>query len=268
MTTERRSATYTHGHAEPVLRSHRWRTAENSAAYLLGALEPGMTILDVGSGPGTITADLAARVAPGSVLGIDPAAEAVQAAVRDHRAENLTFRVEDVHELDPAEGRFDVVHAHQVLQHVADPVATLVAMGALCRPGGVVAARDADYAAMTWWPQLPGLDDWLEIYRTVARASGGEPDAGRRLKHWAREAGFEHVTATASTWCFTEPEDREWWGRTWAERITASRLATRAVELGVATADDLERCAAAWREWVDAPDGWFVVVHGEVLATA
>ncbi len=63
--------TYTHGHAEPVLQSHRWRTAENSAAYLLPALRPGMDLLDVGCGPGTITVDLAARVAPGRVVGLD-----------------------------------------------------------------------------------------------------------------------------------------------------------------------------------------------------
>jgi 2-polyprenyl-3-methyl-5-hydroxy-6-metoxy-1,4-benzoquinol methylase len=50
---------YTHGHHESVLRSHSWRTAENSAAYLLGQLSPGMSLLDVGCGPGTITADLA-----------------------------------------------------------------------------------------------------------------------------------------------------------------------------------------------------------------
>jgi len=265
---ERPTATYTHGHAEPVLRSHRWRTVENSAAYLLEELRPGASVLDVGSGPGTITADLAARVAPGRVLGIDPAADVVEAATRDHVADNLSFAVADVLDLDPAQERFDVVHAHQVLQHVADPVATLTAMRSLCRPGGVVAARDADYEAMTWWPRVPGLDEWLDLYRTVARASGGEPDAGRRLKSWALHAGLEQVAASASTWCFTEPEDREWWGGTWAERVTTSRFAARALELGVATQQDLDRCADAWREWVEAPDAWFAILHGEVLARA
>lgn len=265
MSAERPTATYTHGHAAPVLQSHRWRTVENSAAYLIGELRPGVSVLDVGCGPGTITADLAARVAPGPVLGIDPAAEVIDAAARDHHAEHLTFQAVDVHDLDPAEERFDVVHAHQVLQHVADPAATLAAMRALCRPGGVVAARDADYAAMTWWPDVAGLHEWLAIYRTVARSDGGEPDAGRRLKSWALAAGFETVTATASTWCFTEPEDREWWSATWAERITSSRLASRAVEIGAATPADLERCADAWHEWAAAADAWFLVPHGEVL---
>src|SRR6187402_1562784 len=75
-----RSETYTHGHAESVLRSHRWRTVENSAAYLLPHLQPGIDLLDVGCGPGTITIDLAQRVAPGRVVGIDAAADAVDAA--------------------------------------------------------------------------------------------------------------------------------------------------------------------------------------------
>jgi ubiquinone/menaquinone biosynthesis C-methylase UbiE len=46
---------YTHGHHASILRSHRWRTAANSASYLLGYLTPGMSLLDVGFGPGTIT---------------------------------------------------------------------------------------------------------------------------------------------------------------------------------------------------------------------
>ena len=68
---------YTHGHDDAVLRSHRWRTAANSAGYLLDHLRPGLDLLDVGCGPGTLTVDLAARVAPGRVLGVDVAPEVV-----------------------------------------------------------------------------------------------------------------------------------------------------------------------------------------------
>ena len=55
---------YTHGHHESVLRSHSWRTVENSAAYLEPHLVPGTSVLDVGSGPGTITVDIAAGADP------------------------------------------------------------------------------------------------------------------------------------------------------------------------------------------------------------
>src|SRR5512140_847483 len=75
-----RSAVYTHGHHESVLRSHRWRTAENSAAYLLPQLKPHMRILDVGCGPGTITAGLAGYVPRGHVTGIDAAPDIVEQA--------------------------------------------------------------------------------------------------------------------------------------------------------------------------------------------
>jgi ubiquinone/menaquinone biosynthesis C-methylase UbiE len=74
--------TYTHGHHESVLRSHRWRTAENSAGYLLPFLAPGIRLLDVGCGPGTITLDLAARVAPGLTVGVDRDAGVVGEAQR------------------------------------------------------------------------------------------------------------------------------------------------------------------------------------------
>src|ERR687893_252687 len=97
--------TYTHGHHDSVLRSHRWRTAENSAAY----------------------------------------------------------------ELPFDDGAFDFVHAHQLLQHLSDPVAALREMRRVCRPGGVVAARDADYAAMTWFPASEGIDRWSSLYRRLAR---------------------------------------------------------------------------------------------------
>jgi ubiquinone/menaquinone biosynthesis C-methylase UbiE len=198
------TATYTHGHHDSVLRSHRWRTAENSAGYLLAELTPHMRILDVGCGPGTISADLAARVPQGEVVAVDAAAailEQARTTAGERGVTNIHFATADVHALDFPDDSFCVVHAHQVLQHVGDPVQALREMARVCRPGGVVAARDADYGGMLWYPADPELDEWLALYRRVARANGGEPDAGRRLHAWARRAGLTDVTCSASTWC-------------------------------------------------------------------
>jgi SAM-dependent methyltransferase len=254
---------YTHGHAESVLRSHRSRTAANSAAYLLTHLTPGQRLLDVGSGPGTITADLASLVAPGEVVALEVNDEA--AAATRAGAPGVDVRVGDVHALPFADGEFDVVHAHQVLQHVADPVRALREMARVTRPGGVVAARDSDYATFAWWPRLPELDRWLELYDAAARANGGEPDAGRRLLSWAHAAGLDDVTASSSTWCYATPEMRDWWGGMWADRIVGSALAEQLVREGRATTDELEQIGDAWRRWAADPDGWFSVHHGEIV---
>jgi ubiquinone/menaquinone biosynthesis C-methylase UbiE len=265
------NAVYTHGHHESVLRSHRWRTATNSAGYLLPALRPGVDVLDVGCGPGTITADLAARVAPGRVTAVEVTPDALELARAQAAAlgqHNIDFVVADAHDLHFADHTFDVVHAHQVLQHLADPVAALREMRRVARPGGIVAARDSDYAAFTWFPVVPELDEWLTLYQRVARANGGEPDAGRRLLSWARAAGFTDVTASASTWCFATDQDRAWWGGMWADRILQSDMARQALDSGAATEDDLGRISAAWRRWASEPDGWFAILHGEILCRA
>jgi SAM-dependent methyltransferase len=261
---------YTHGHHESVLRSHRWRTAENSAGYLLPLLRPGMRLLDVGCGPGTITMDLAELVgAQGRVTALERTGEALalaRAEADDRDVRNVDFVVGDVQELDLADDSFDVVHAHQVLQHVDDPVGALREMGRVCRPGGIVAARDSDYSAFTWFPRVPGLDRWLELYLEVARSNDAEPDAGRRLLSWARAAGLVDVTAGSSTWCYSTPIDRAWWGGLWADRVVDSDLARQAVDRGFATTAELAGIAAGWRTWAAQDDGWFSVLHGEILA--
>jgi ubiquinone/menaquinone biosynthesis C-methylase UbiE len=260
--------TYPHGHHESVLRSHSWRTVQNSAAYLLPHLRPDLRLLDVGTGPGTITVDFARRLSEGAVTGVDSAAAAVEAtqALAAREGVTLSASVGDVYALDFADASFDVVHAHQVLQHLADPVAALVEMRRVCRPGGLVAVRDADYAAMTWFPSSPGLDRWLKLYAELAHAGSGEPDAGRRLRSWAVAAGFAEVTSSASVWCFASPEDLAWWTGTWAERVTTSTFADQAVALGLSDTVELEALARAWREWGEQPGAWFSVLHGEALA--
>lgn len=268
---EERPVKYTHGHHESVLRSHQRRTAEDSAAYLLPYLKPGLSMLDVGCGPGTITADLAARVAPGPVIAIDQFADVLklaQAETQRRNLSNVSFAVADVHQLDSPDDAFDVVHAHQVLQHVADPVRALQEMRRVCRPGGVVAARDADYSGFIWFPRLPALDFWRDIYQEAARSNGGEPDAGRRLLSWALEAGFDDVAPTGSLWCYATPATREWWGGMWADRILHSGVARELLALGLATPAQLEEIAAAWRAWAAAPDGWLSMPHGEIICRA
>lgn len=260
---------YMHGHHESVLRSHAWRTVENSAAYLIPELAAGLAVLDVGSGPGTITIDLARRVAPGFVTGVDASADIVlqaSALAHDEGIHNVSFHVGDVYSLDFDDNTFDIVHAHQVLQHLANPVAALKEIKRVLKPGGLLAARDVDYGGVVWYPELPGLASWMKVYREVAFWNGGTPDAGRALKAWAHLAGFTGVVSSASIWCFASDAEREWWGESWAARATESSFAAHAIESGSATLADLREMSAAWLGWAGNPDGWMGMPHGEILA--
>ena len=189
-----------------------------------------------------------------------------RAEVDSRAASNIDLAVADVHALDFPDETFDVVHAHQVLQHVADPVRALAEMGRVCRPEGIVAARDSDYAAFAWFPGVPALDEWLLLYRRAARANGGEPDAGRRLLSWARAAGFTDVTSEREHLVLRHARGRlgggarcgpsgscpriwpaNWWVRIWPRTATCAGSAPVA---GVGT---------------PSADAWFAVLHGEVI---
>ncbi|KAF7984209.1 hypothetical protein HWV62_15998 [Athelia sp. TMB] len=263
-------ASYTHGHHESVLRSHSWRTAANSAAYLLPHIQPDMKILDVGCGPGTITADLAVLVPRGHVTGIEYVPgilEAARTTANTRGLTNIDFAVADAHDLHFPDAAFDIVHGHQVLQHFSNPVEALREMRRVAKPGGLVAVRSIDFSAMTWYPEVEGLRDWSALHNDVSRANGGEPDAGRRLHAWAHEAGYEwaNITVSTDTWCFQTPEDRAWWSGLWAERVLSSTFAKGALEGGYATQQQLDGLSQAWTNWGAREDGWFAVLHGEIL---
>lgn len=261
---------YLHGHHESVLRSHTWRTAANSAAYLLEHLKPHYYILDIGCGPGTITADLAALVPNGKVLGMDHAPEVLEqarATASKRDLKNIDFTTGDVHALQFPDDTFDVVHVHQVLQHIHDPIKAFSEMRRVTKPGGIVAVRECDMSSFTWYPETKDLNEFLPVYLRTAESVGGTPKAGRHLIAWARKGGFDRsdITVTVSTWAFTTPQDRIWWGELWADRILSSSFAKSAVEGKIATQEDLERYSKAWRTWEAEEDGYFALMHGEVI---
>lgn len=227
-----------------------------------------MNILDVGCGPGTITLDLAEIVAPGRVTGIENVEEPLAVArqqARERSDVTTVFEKADAMALEYAHDSFEVVHAHQVLQHVNDPVALLGEMARVCKPDGIVAARDVDYEVMTWHPASPCLTLWLDTYRASAQTYGHEPDAGRHLRQWARAAGLRDVRISASTWCYADPDSTRWWGESQAERVLTQSFVDRARSQGLVEAD-LHEIAEAWRDWGHDPAAFFVMVHGEVLA--
>ncbi len=137
---------------------------------------------------------------------------------------------------------------------------------------------DGSAARTAWWrrgtrttrrwrgrPPTRGWSGGGRSTETWPWANSGQPDAARYLLGWAHAAGFSDVVASAGVWCFATPEDRMWWGSTWADRISGSALADQAVERGLADPAELDDIADGWRAWAADADGWFCVVHGQVV---
>lgn len=266
--TRRMSDIYGHGHHQGVVVNHADRSIADSAQYFEPYLVPGMRLLDVGCGPGSITVEMAERIGDGVVVAFDAEPGVIDHAIglaRDRNVTNVEFMVANAYAMPYPDDAFDAAHAHQVLQHVADPVRVIEEMRRVVRPGGVVAARDADYGTMVHTPEQGGMVAWRELYSVVARRIGAEPNGGRMLSQWFPAAGLADVRLSSSTWTFATPDRRRWWANNWRNRLLNARLGQLAQEFGLATKDEIEWMAEAWDRWADEPTGYFTFVHGEAI---
>ena len=122
------------------------RTAQNSCPYLIDHIRPTDRILDVGCGVGTITTSLAKLVPQGNVVGIDIAQPSLAKAATMARSlgiSNVHFQQANAKELQQHfdKSSFDVIHSHNTLMHIDDPVRALREQRALLKDGGFLAAR-------------------------------------------------------------------------------------------------------------------------------
>jgi ubiquinone/menaquinone biosynthesis C-methylase UbiE len=227
-----------------------------------------MKVLDVGCGPGSITISIAKLVPHGHVTGVEYVPDPLEGARELAKAEgvsNVTFQQGNIHNLPFEDNTFDVVHAHQVLQHIQDPTHALVEMRRVVKKGGIVACRES--AELSWYPESRGIALWREVTGKMQRARGGNPHPGRMIHIWAREAGFGNsdIKKSAGAWCFASDEERAYWGGSMEERARSSGFAKSVVEDQFANAEDLEAIAKAWREFTENKDAWFGLLHGQIL---
>ena len=261
---------YQHGHHASVVSNHAKRTAEGCAAFLLPLLKPGMRLLDVGCGPGSITAGLAQRVAPGEAVGIDMSESVIETArslAATEGTRQVAFEVGNIYKPRFAPGSFDAIFAHQVLQHLRHPVDAIRQMRELLAPGGIVGVREVDWGSTTFYPDNQGMRRFLQLYYSLASRNGGEPNAGRFMRRWFREAGFAETRISTSTTHYASAAETREWSETYATRTLQSNIADKAIEYGLASRSDLESMAAGWREWGRDTDAVFCLSHVEVVAS-
>lgn len=154
------------------------RTAAKEGAFFLPFLRPGMRVLDLGCGPGSITLGLAQAVAPGEAIGVDlqPSQVAQAQALGAARGVmNVRFEVADVYQLPFPDGSFDAVFGNAVLMHLRKPVPALVEVRRVLDPGGIVGVRDCDWGGRIHAPMTPLFDHWYTLTVRVRQRNGGDP---------------------------------------------------------------------------------------------
>ncbi|KAK3643064.1 hypothetical protein LTR56_010438 [Elasticomyces elasticus] len=267
---------YMPGYAAPQVKHHEWRTAENSAAYLLPILQttvkanPDLKLLDVGAGSGTISASLAKYIPCGAVTATDISDDILERAgehAKEQGVTNITFQSANIYKLPFEDNTFDIVHASMVLSHLDSPVQAYKEMLRVVKPGGIVANRESDLRMWSFFPESAGIKQFHDVLLATTIEAGGNISAGAHLMTWAMQAGAkrEQITATMGTWMYSTPEERRMWGGTMAERIKKGGMRDKALQMGIATEADCENMAQAWEKWQAAEDACHGSLHGEIL---
>jgi ubiquinone/menaquinone biosynthesis C-methylase UbiE len=239
------------------------RTILTSCAYLFPHIKPDMTILDVGCGPGTITAGLSKIVVGGNVTGVDVTDAIIERARSTFsRSEflNLTFAVGNAMNLSEfKDNSFDIVHAHQVLVHLTDPLQALKEFYRICKPGGIVACREGNgRRILSLKPDLPAIRQYWDNMVAFMDKTGGHMDAGAHLEEWAQKVGFQDHGGKI---VLNKGEVR-------LPSLSAGmkgETAEQVIKAGIATRDQMDVWREAWEEFGRTMDNEFVLETGEIL---
>jgi SAM-dependent methyltransferase len=254
--------TYTPGYSENAAAFMARRRAETHAAFFLGHLRAGMTVLDCGCGPGTITLGLAERVAPGMVTGIDAEESQVELARENGRGAgaNVRFEAASIYEIPFSDNSFDAAFSSALFEHLREPLRALGEIRRVLKRGGVVGLRAPDWGGFLVHPSPPEVAAAIEYYQALQLSNGGDVRAGRKLAGWMRDAGFERVAFSAAYECYP---DAQLIGEYLAQGIESSSEPPD-WEAEVSR----EAMAAALREWASDRDALFAQAWGEATGFA
>jgi SAM-dependent methyltransferase len=257
-----------HGVTPGLRRDYGARTAGRQAAFVLPYLRPGMKLLDVGCGPGSITLGLAQAVAPGRVTGVDHDrvhVEAARALAAEREVINVTFQAGSALRLPFEDATFDAAFENNLFTHLAGAaVQAAREIYRVLKPGGCLAARDVDAEAVVWGHRTEAIQDLDRLFIAWHQSRGSDITLGRRLPAILRQAGFGDTLKSVSADPKGDPEAT----RSHAD-ITISLLdgpfGRDIVDRGWAARRTVERLKETIREWGEHPDAFFANVHVEVI---
>jgi ubiquinone/menaquinone biosynthesis C-methylase UbiE len=249
-------------------RDYATRTAAGQAAFLLPYLRPGMKLLDVGCGPGTITLGLAQAVRPGQVTGIDRDAVHIREAsarAAEQGAANARFRTGDVLSLPFEDEVFDVIFENDLLTHLpGNAVRAAKEIYRVLKPRGLFAARDVDTDAVLWGHTSKPIERLNELMIAWQQSRGSDVTLGKRLPAILRDAGFSRTVKNVSADTKGDSEAVRSHARV-SLYLLDGPLGQDILEKGWADRRTLDQLKESIREWGEHPDAFFANVHVEVI---
>lgn len=199
-----------HGVTPGLSRDYSDRNVEQQAAFVLPYLKSGMSLLDLGCGPGTITIGLAQIVSPGFVTGIDHDQTNIEAAgelAAKQGITNINFRIGNTLSLSIEDNSFDSALENNLFVHLAEnAVHSAEEVYRVLKPGGFFAARDADADSVVWGNRPEQFNEFDKIFYKWQSGRGSDIRIGKKLPAILREAGFKNIIKSVSADTKGSPE--------------------------------------------------------------
>lgn len=242
---------YAPGFSDDALSMMSARTASDRAGFVLRLLKPGMRVLDVGCGPGTITRGFARVVGDGLVLGVD-----VEPGQFPSES-TVDFAAGSVYTLPVASESVDLVFAHALFEHLSRPAVALLELRRVLRPGGTLALSTSDWSRARLRPSTANVVAALRGHYLLRRRVGGDPFAGKHIASHVEQAGFRDVRTHARFRPDMPYRD--------LARYVESRL-DAALRSSAVDRDQLASAARSAWAWSHAGDGDFAQCWVELTA--
>jgi SAM-dependent methyltransferase len=246
----------------------RSRTAKTCATFFLEYLKPGMALLDCGCGEGTISADLAEITAPGKLVGIDIAANALQHATQlaDERGlSNVQFDEGSIYELPYPDNSFDAVFSHALFEHLTDKAAALREIRRVLRPGSFVGLRSPDMDATVLEPPDPILERFWDMFLRIRIELGGDNHTGRKLPGLLSLAGFSEVKGSASCETFGTRDRLKFYADIYGGLALKHPYVDEWLKRGWVVPEELEGIYIAFQEWALQPGAFTMHTYCEAI---